>query len=130
MHYTYVRFSNLIGVDERFLSFLMWQHHSNFMLLLVLQLSFNLLTGQVSRNLRLFSVCLCYKITPFFPVLTSSFLPQIDLLIHNGKNIRYPLKAVKVMHTVALRMESSLPINSTTPNPLIVHQVRIIFSDV
>ncbi|XP_062146603.1 pyruvate kinase isozyme G, chloroplastic [Alnus glutinosa] len=31
---------------------------------------------------------------------------------------KYPLKAVKVMHTVALRTESSLPISSTPPNQL------------
>ncbi|XP_038877819.1 pyruvate kinase isozyme G, chloroplastic isoform X1 [Benincasa hispida] len=35
---------------------------------------------------------------------------------------KYPLKAVKVMHTVALRTESSLPISPTTPNPLSVHK--------
>ncbi|KAF9689696.1 hypothetical protein SADUNF_Sadunf01G0119100 [Salix dunnii] len=29
--------------------------------------------------------------------------------------LRYPLKAVKVMHTVALRTESSLPVNTTAP---------------
>ncbi|XP_022931060.1 pyruvate kinase isozyme G, chloroplastic-like isoform X1 [Cucurbita moschata] len=38
---------------------------------------------------------------------------------------KYPLKAVKVMHTVALRTEYSRPINSTTPNQLIVGKRRM-----
>ncbi|XP_023554087.1 pyruvate kinase isozyme G, chloroplastic-like isoform X2 [Cucurbita pepo subsp. pepo] len=47
-----------------------------------------------------------------------------DAIMLSGETAhgKYPLKAVNVMHTVALRMESTLPVNSTTPNPLSVHK--------
>ncbi|PON43371.1 Pyruvate kinase [Trema orientale] len=37
---------------------------------------------------------------------------------------KYPLKAVKVMHTVALRTESSLPISTAPPNQLSAYKSR------
>jgi len=46
--------------------------------------------------------------------LNFTFLLQLIYLLFNNE-FRYPLKAVKVMHTVALRTESSLPFNTTAP---------------
>ncbi|KDO53842.1 hypothetical protein CISIN_1g0073491mg, partial [Citrus sinensis] len=37
----------------------------------------------------------------------------------------FPLKAVKVMHTVALRTESSLPVSITPPTQFSAHKNRI-----
>ncbi|PON57093.1 Pyruvate kinase [Parasponia andersonii] len=41
---------------------------------------------------------------------------------------KYPLKAVKVMHTVALRTESSLPISTAPPNQLSAYKSRALDS--
>ncbi|KDO53843.1 hypothetical protein CISIN_1g0073491mg, partial [Citrus sinensis] len=38
----------------------------------------------------------------------------------------FPLKAVKVMHTVALRTESSLPVSITPPTQFSAHKVRFL----
>lgn len=42
--------------------------------------------------------------------------------------IRFPLKAVKVMHTVALRTESSLPLTSSSPDESAFYKVRIVLT--
>lgn len=43
-----------------------------------------------------------------------------------GDNWRYPLKAVKVMHTVALRTESSLPVSIMPPVRFNAYKVIIL----
>lgn len=40
---------------------------------------------------------------------------------------RFPLKTVKVMHTVALRTESSLPKGTAPPNPTAAFKVLHVF---
>lgn len=50
-----------------------------------------------------------------------------EIILKQLQLFRYPLKAVKVMHTVALRTESSIERNVALPNRLTSHEVSAKF---
>lgn len=51
-----------------------------------------------------------------------------DLVSLFCESIRFPLKAVKVMHTVALRTESSMPKDAAPPNPTAAFKVLHVYT--
>ena len=53
------------------------------------------------------------------------FLTVISNVSNCNNFSRYPLKAVKVMHTVALRTESSLSTSTTPPSQTIPYKASI-----
>ena len=62
----------------------------------------------------------------FQPLTLCGLIVKVFYKFCDSKS-RYPLKAVKVMHTVALRTESSLPISTIPPIQLRTFKVCIDF---
>lgn len=82
----------------------------------LIKFSWYILTWVCNENFLLLCVSICYT-------MCYSFCKYWTIYFH--KCIRYPLKAVKVMHIVALRTESSLQKSTSSPSQSAAYKVHM-----
>lgn len=102
--------------------------------ILVTTIRFSQLNQRLEEETWIDEIHLCLFGFQYFPVY---FLPRNNWYHSMDERffikasflcIRFPLKAVKVMHTVALRTESSLPITFSTPGQSAIYKVCVILT--